>query len=263
MWPVGTVIPVTFSRPDEDILSSEAFKTVVARVKTYAKIWSRYANIYFNFIDDPFQEGRIRIAFVPGPGHYSYIGMVEIDPSQSTMNFDPREISDSTPEDRFRRVVLHEFGHALGFTHEQSQPKANISWNKDKVYDYYKENFNWNRAKVDFNVIKEHRKWSFKEGHIPSTDFDPDSIMQYDVGSDFAMDGKPCGGRTVLSNNDKCFAWKCYPTESGLAGTFNIQLKITTQSNTPTLTPSVCYCSRDIGRSTATQGSPRCNPSHH
>ena len=61
--------------------------------------------------------------------------------------------------------------------------------------------------------------------------------LEYDVGSDFTMDGKPCGRRAVLSDNDKRFAWKCYPIESGHAGTFNIHSKIPTQSNTPTLTP--------------------------
>ena len=42
-----------------------------------------------------------------------------------------------TPEsaqDEVRRVVLHEFGHALGLIHEHQNPKGGgIEWNRDAV----------------------------------------------------------------------------------------------------------------------------------
>ena len=40
-----------------------------------------------------------------------------------------------TTDDEYRRVVLHEFGHALGLAHEHQSPGVAIPWNEQKVYD--------------------------------------------------------------------------------------------------------------------------------
>lgn len=42
-----------------------------------------------------------------------------------------------TPDQEYSRVVLHEFGHALGAIHEHQHPEAAIPWDKPKVYEYY------------------------------------------------------------------------------------------------------------------------------
>jgi hypothetical protein len=45
-------------------------------------------------------------------------------------------------------VILHEFGHALGFKHMHQMPGAEfITWDKEKVYKYY-EDKNWPRERV-------------------------------------------------------------------------------------------------------------------
>jgi hypothetical protein len=42
-------------------------------------------------------------------------------------------ISANTPEEQFRRTVLHEFGHALGLVHEHATPAGGIKWNREQV----------------------------------------------------------------------------------------------------------------------------------
>ncbi|KAK7691411.1 hypothetical protein QCA50_004810 [Cerrena zonata] len=167
MWSAGTIIRVSF---DRGIMPQNDFEQVVSQVQRYARVWSRYANIFSNFIDGPFEDGQIRITFESGPGHYSYVGDMGFKSSQPTMNFDSREINVNTPLDRFQRVVLHEFGHALGCIHEYSQPKSPIKWNKVKLYDHYLKYFNWDKAMVDLNIIKRYEVWS-KD--------DTDLILQY------------------------------------------------------------------------------------
>ena len=50
-------------------------------------------------------------------------------------------------------ALYHEFGHALGFIHEQASPIANIQWNKPVVYEYYQRVYGWSQASVDFNLF--------------------------------------------------------------------------------------------------------------
>ena len=106
------------------------FDTVLAGVKKYAKIWLRYANIYFDFIDGLFEEGQIRIAFHPGVGHYSHVGIPEINRSEATMNFDPDEINADIHPCRFQGVCKRVQNTAA----ETITPKGNVI---QKLYSDY------------------------------------------------------------------------------------------------------------------------------
>jgi serralysin len=101
------------------------------RVKNVALVWTTIANIKFDFV----QEGNadIRIAFQEGRGSWSYLGTVarQIDETEPTMNY--RWLTDDSTDDAVRRVVLHEFGHALGLIHEHQNPNRAIQWNRDAV----------------------------------------------------------------------------------------------------------------------------------
>lgn len=78
-------------------------------------------------------------------------------PDKPTMNLDPEEINLFTLQnkpDRFRQIVLHEFGHAIGCIHEHQQPNAHINSNRDYLYTKLAEKPNkWDKDKVDFNTV--------------------------------------------------------------------------------------------------------------
>lgn len=225
---------------------------VISQVKEYARIWSRYANIFFDFIDGPFNNGQIRIAFKDGPGHYSYVGdPAGVHSSLPTMNFDSRDINANTLPHRFRRIVLHEFGHALGCAHEHSRPDIPINWDKPKLYEYYRTYLEWDQGMVDLNIIGRYKIWS---NLISSENVDKNSIMQYELGSDFTTDSELFYARTNLSLGDKRFVERCYPVTPGNAGAFTIEAtRIPEQSNAPTL----CSLPPDIIQKMLTNRDPR------
>ena len=42
-------------------------------------------------------------------------------------------LTPDSDDDELRRVVLHEFGHALGLIHEHQNPEGGIEWNEPAV----------------------------------------------------------------------------------------------------------------------------------
>ena len=93
VWHQGKVLRVTF-RDDESGFSPEEYEEVKSAIIDYANIWTHHANISFSFTDDQFSAGSVRIAFIPGKGHNSYIGTNCVTilgfTSVPTMNFDPK-----------------------------------------------------------------------------------------------------------------------------------------------------------------------------
>jgi hypothetical protein len=85
-------------------------------------------------------------------------------------------LSIETDHPEFERTVLHEFGHALGLQHEHHHPKANIPWDKPKVYEFYTTHYGWTDAEMDFNVLTPIQRSDHLWGH-----YDKDSIMHYVV----------------------------------------------------------------------------------
>ena len=89
------------------------------------------ANLTLKFLDDG-TPGDVRISF-QYDGSWSVIGTdcqtLSID--QPTMNYG--WLDRQTADDEVRRVVLHEFGHALGLIHEHQNPGGEIKWNRDQV----------------------------------------------------------------------------------------------------------------------------------
>jgi len=130
MWePAGRTLRIRFLDGDP---------VVQKKVAKFAQEWTQYANLKLDFNDDP--KAEIRVSFLQ-PGSWSYIGTDAIDPQlapdQPTMNLG--WLTKATRNDEVFRVVLHEFGHALGLIHEHQNPVATIPWNKPAVYDFMKD----------------------------------------------------------------------------------------------------------------------------
>lgn len=155
------------------------------RIASIASQWTSYGNIKMDF-DLP--NGRdcgktrideIRVAFSDPEiaGHWSYVGTESMDPRLAAYSSMSLEFFDTRPpeEPDFSRIVLHEFGHALGLEHEHQSPAAKCN-----------EEFDWPRAEAYFA----RQGWTPKkvrdalEGFVASgayewSDVDRLSIMHY------------------------------------------------------------------------------------
>lgn len=197
LWQPGRTLRVRFL--DGDPLVQE-------RIPPFAQQWSEHANIQFEFTDDP--EAEIRISFAQA-GSWSYLGTdaLVIPRSQPTMNFG--WLTRATPNEEYARVVIHEFGHALGCIHEHQNPASEIPWNKEAVYDFYQgpPNF-WAREQVDINLFTR-----YAEDITQFSDFDPDSIMLYPIPNQFTRGDFEVGWNHALSDTDKHYVGVLYPQE--------------------------------------------------
>ncbi|MAT42193.1 MAG: Tolloid-like protein 1 [Anaerolineaceae bacterium] len=178
------------------------------RVEEQASQWLKYANLEFEFGNFP--DAEIRITF-NGSGYRSLVGTDALKrPSPfPTMTLGGFTVNTNATE--LRRVVIHEFGHAIGCVHEQSSPSIDIPWDVEKVYAYYAR-YGWDKAKVDDNVLKRYKKHEV----FHTEDHDEDSIMQYPVNKALTIGDFEIGWNTELSEKDKIFIAKMYPKEESL-----------------------------------------------
>jgi len=194
-WTVGNVITVRFLEGDPDLQR---------RVREVAEEWTKLANLTFDFrIGGPTD---IRIAFKQGNGSWSYLGKQcrQIPEPEPTMNYG--WLTKDSDDDELRRVVLHEFGHALGLIHEHQNPKGGgIDWNRDAVIqDLSGPPNNWDEATIEVNMFK-------KYSGVTATGVGPTSIMMYPIPLSWTRDGTSAGLNKELSQKDKDFIRENYP----------------------------------------------------
>ena len=198
-WENGHTLRCTFL--DGDDLQRQ-------KVQDNARKWQDYANIQLNFGNDP--DAEIRISFQADSGSWSAIGtdclVTDYFPQyQPTMNFG--WLRDDTSDDEYERVVVHEFGHALGCIHEHQSPNEHLKWNVEAVYATFSGPPNyWSKDDIDHNILEK-----YSPNGISATRFDKKSIMLYEFDGSLFTDGKGTPLNTTLSKLDEQMIGQMYP----------------------------------------------------
>ena len=195
-WIPGDIISISFLDGEPELH---------ARVKKVAEEWTKnLANLIFEFRND--NDTDIRISFLL-PGSWSVLGTTcrSVEKNRPTMNFGWLKID--TPDAKLRRVVLHEFGHALGLIHEHMNPEGGIKWDKPKVIQELSQPPNsWSEAVIENNMFK-----AFTLQELALTRMDKTSIMMYPIPARWTLDGFSTELNTEISETDKEFIKQQYP----------------------------------------------------
>lgn len=195
-WQTGARITARFLGGDASLQE---------RVKKVALEWTKVANLRLEFVNQGPTD--IRIAFAPGKGSWSYLGTMcrNIAEPKPTMNYG--WLTPGSDEAGLRRVVLHEFGHALGLIHEHQNPKGGIPWNKPAVIrDLSGPPNNWDAATIENNMF---RHYPAKD--VIATDVDSASIMMYPIPRSWTLNGFSAGLNSALSPRDTSLVKSVYP----------------------------------------------------
>jgi hypothetical protein len=178
-------------------------------VMKHVKDWEAIANIKFQFVND--SGAAIRISFTSALNQfYAFVGkdmLTNHYPDghnmslgfQTNLNYGDREI---------RRLILHEFGHALGLIHEHQRPDAGSFFQDPQVvYSFYAQTQGWDQKKVNDNILNVYSQKSIGN----STVFDNDSIMLYSFPPEITT--RPTKVNYDISTLDRTLVGQLYPKE--------------------------------------------------
>jgi serralysin len=203
-WTPGDTIRARFLEGDESLQQ---------RVREVAERWTApdMADLTIQWVDSAPSE--IRIAFMQGDGSWSYLGTqcMGIPEPEPTMNYG--WLTPDSPDDELQRVVLHEFGHALGLIHEHQNPEGGIEWNEPAVTaDLSGPPNNWSPDQIRRNVLDH-----YDPEVVTTTPVDKDSIMMYPIPESWTLDGFSADMNADLSAQDIAFIQEVYQLETTTA----------------------------------------------
>lgn len=168
---------------------------------------ARQANIDFHATDKPAASAQVRIATVPGDGHWSYIGtdILLAAAGQPTMNLDG--FSADTSEAELCRVVRHETGHTIGCPHEHMRAELIALLDEKKTIAYYGDIEGWPEAQTRGQLLTPIEERSLLGTPRP----DALSIMCYQIPATLTTNGKPILGGLDIDRSDYDFIERLYP----------------------------------------------------
>ena len=192
VWQPGMTLRVKFLKGDPEVRK---------RVMDAASEWARYANLRFEVVNQG--DAELRVGFDQG-GSWSYIGKDSLDDPAGPAHDQPGLVDPESTDQEVRRVVIHEFGHALGLAASQQSPIAAIPWDKKAAYAYYGK-MGWDRKTVDANIFSK-----YDPSQVTYGPPDPYSIMYHPIPKE-ATGGKfEIVQGNELSEGDKQFIAQLY-----------------------------------------------------
>ena len=191
-WGNGRSLNITFVNAEPETLRKQ--------IEGIIRQWEPSTNLTFTF--DQALNGDIRIK-TGAQTNESYVGT---DAALAPADEPTMRLSLAPQHPDFELTILHEFGHALGLQHEHLHPKANIPWDKPKVYDYYKTNFQWTKEQVDHNLFA-----LFPTADVLQGPYDKESIMHYVVTNELTIGDWEVLRNTRISKLDRRNMRKAYP----------------------------------------------------
>jgi hypothetical protein len=169
-------------------------ESLITKTLLIANKWS-VANIKFIRETDE-NMSQIRVSYrCPNDGYKSLIGNEANETNHSGLTTLWLNDLDKKPDSIFNRVVLHEFGHALGLFHEMQNPNFNLIWDSSIVYRYYQKKENWTKSQVDMNIFTKRAASKYSK-------FDPESIMIYAIPDSFTKNRIAINWPSKLSKID-------------------------------------------------------------
>jgi Matrixin len=209
-WFPGQKVRVKFLDGDEFVKS---------KVRQYAQVWEQYANLDFVFVESGTAEIRVSFATENGAS-WSLVGKTSeewsiVKKGKSTetvsgnygasMNYG--WLNSKTEDEEFRRVILHEFGHALGLLHEHQNANRNFEWNKPVVLNYYVNQLGWSANQVESALFERYGAGT----EYSNRAYDRMSIMHYAIDASFTKNGVAVGNNSNISPGDKAIIAEMYP----------------------------------------------------
>jgi hypothetical protein len=167
--------------------------------------------------DVDINQADVRITFDPALGAWSMIGKQALDqPTGPTMNLgwlDDETNYDFPEAKNTGAVIVHEFGHMIGMIHEHSRADAKLPWNCNAVYQSLGgPPNNWSKQMVNENVFEQ-----IPVDQFNGSSYDPYSIMHYYFDPSYFCGAVKLPHNTKLSDLDKEWITKTYPTQATLA----------------------------------------------
>jgi hypothetical protein len=219
VWGAGVTLEICFAEP--------ATVTMRKRIADAAKEWEKWSSLHFDFgspdeprMCDPKQTYDITIGF-RGDGAYSYTGIDSKGkmPSMNLQHLDDEKARIAQNEREVKRIVLHEFGHAIGLEHEHQSPEAHCSDEIDwpTAEKYYKDRLGWPPETVHENLETMAVPIRAAKDSLQISGYDKQSIMQYALPAEIFKEGRaaPCFSTTNydLSPTDKKWVAGLYPDQ--------------------------------------------------